>query len=177
MAGINPDLAGTVMDEVMRGITLFLLTLAERKPLLDHMITGILFLVIGLVMLILAINTFLRYKKVSRIGITTEGIVEATVDDANIGSASRYRYPVIRFTTGDGTSITRTYKVGTPRNTYQQGSKVSIVYDPNNPTDFFIKSSFSTNGLIVLAVFSIFILIIGILLYLHIKLPFASQNN
>jgi len=130
------------------------------------MTTGILFLVIGLAMLTLAISTFIRYKRVSRTGVATEGTIERIVVDYTSASYNRYRYPVIRFTTENGISITRTYKIGAPRNTFQQGSKVNVMYDPDNPTDFFIKSTFSTNGPIALGVFSICILIVGTLLYL-----------
>lgn len=135
------------------------------------MLTGIILLMIGMLMLVLAVNTFRHYKKLSRTGVSTDAIVK----DFEFANRRRYKYPVISFTTAGGEVITKIYKVGAPRNTYQQGDKISIVYNANNPSDLFIKAAYSTNGPIALAVFGIILSIIGILLFLAVPFTFLTR--
>jgi len=125
------------------------------------MATSIVFLIIGLVLLVVSLNTLFHFRRISKIGTPTEGIIFDTENSTNVDT--RCNYPIVRFNTSSNEWITQTYKTGLFPGFYKKGAKVKIIYDPNKPTDFFIKASHTFYIPLLLALLSIPLLAWGIL--------------
>jgi hypothetical protein len=74
------------------------------------MATGIVFVIIGLVLLVLSLNTFFHFRRISKNGTSTEGIIFDTENSSNVDT--RFNYPIVRFNTSSNEWITQTYKLG-----------------------------------------------------------------
>lgn len=96
-------------------------------------------IVIGIMMIA---AFFVHSKKVKRLntnGIAVEGIVfDLVVSD---GASN----PVIRFLTTEELWITETYDIGTLPTHFKRGQKVNVVYNPEDPRDFILRSDEATS--------------------------------
>jgi hypothetical protein len=79
----------------------------------------------------------LRQKKhVLKNGIKTTGrVIDLSLE---YSEQTRSYYPIVRFSLNDGTWITEKYSVGTLPASFKRGEDVELIYNPNNPTSFFI---------------------------------------
>jgi hypothetical protein len=122
---------------------------------------GAIMIIIGLIILYISLKSRLNSKKIIKTGIQTEGIVFDLVQSSN--SESMAKYPVIRFVTEQQQWITKEYNISTIPGLLKKGQKVIIIYDPNSPEDFVIKSSITS--VVPLIMISVAVLIIGIGIY------------
>lgn len=125
------------------------------------MATSIILILIGLAFIGIAINTFLEFKRISKTGIQTEGIIFDTknTDTQN----STITYPVIRFLTTKNEWITEAYKIGLIPGLYKKGARVTIIYIPDNPHKFFIKSTYSYLVPAILSIVAMLLITFGAL--------------
>ena len=123
---------------------------------------------VGAILVGVSIISLLKYKRIAQKGIPAEGIIFGleTSRDTN----SETRFPIVRFTTESNEWITETYRIGMFPGFFKVGTKVNVVYIPEKPTEFIIKSTYSnlvpTIGLLA----GIISFILGIITLLNIKL-------
>jgi hypothetical protein len=108
---------------------------------------------------------FIHSKKVNRLinnGVEVEGIVFDITLSSSIGDVDG-EYPVIRFLTTDDLWITETYDIGTLRANFKRGQKVTVVYNPEDPKDFILKSDKGRSYVpVVILVSGVLVLIWGV---------------
>jgi hypothetical protein len=70
--------------------------------------------------------------------------VEGVVFDYESQTTEGYSFanPIIRFVTKDGLWITKAADIGVPKFFLKKGSKVSVLYNRNNPQEFVFKTYF-----------------------------------
>jgi ketosteroid isomerase-like protein len=95
----------------------------------------IILLIFGLAFLMISLIFLFKLKKISRNGIKTEGIVF----DVEYRKNYRISYPVIRFLTVQNVWITQTPGFWTTAKVPIKGDKVSVIYNPDDPTDFVVE--------------------------------------
>jgi len=115
-------------------------------------------IILGIILLGIAVYLIIQFNKLSRIGVLTEG--EVIRLDSSSGFDSRLYYPVVKFNTISGENVIHTYKIGMFPANYKTGMKVTIVYNPNKPSNFIIKSRYSL--LIPLATLLVSLSLLGI---------------
>lgn len=110
---------------------------------------GIVFIIVGIYLI------FNRTDMVKRCTAETEANIIGIVEDKKAPSGQpkeegsyyeleKVYYPVIEFQVEDQT-INKKYSVGDSKITYKIGDKVSIMYDPNKPEDYYIKEENGNN--------------------------------
>jgi hypothetical protein len=85
----------------------------------------------------------------AQVKVASYAVAEGSVTDNNYLSTQDLEdssrdtwayYPVVTFTTGDGDLVTFTDGVGTFPPEYEEGERVEVLYDPQNPHDAILKS-------------------------------------
>jgi hypothetical protein len=104
------------------------------------MITSISLIVIALIVFLLAIKLLLDIRKISNNGTEVKGVIfDVESVDANQNSVI---FPIVRFVTKENIWITKSCMIGTIPNLYKKGKEVIVVYQINEPNNFFIKDNF-----------------------------------
>jgi len=127
---------------------------------------SIFLIIVGLALAYFAIRVQFNANKLRKKGIKTDGIIFDTVQSDNPDSG--VIYPLVRFVTSKNEWITEKYNVGTTYWLLKKGQKITVIYNPENPKEFIIKSAMNALVPIFLAVLSIAILARGIYGLLHI---------
>jgi len=122
----------------------------------------------GSILIYIALKLQSRTQKLRKIGIQTEGIIFDTVPSDN--PDSRAVYPLIRFVTSEKLWITEKYSISTIPGVNKKGDKVTVVYDPNNPKDFFIKSPLTSLMPKLIIILAFGISAAGFFKLLHVQL-------
>jgi hypothetical protein len=99
-------------------------------------------LIIGFVFTIIAIKTLIKVNHIKKNGIKAEGIVYNLTNSSDVDM--KFQLPTIRFLTQDQEWITEEAKVGLPYGLYKKGQKINLIYDKNEPKEFFIISTINT---------------------------------
>ncbi len=126
---------------------------------------AIIMIAISLVLFYAAFAFRQKAKNLSGKGIEAEGVVFDIVEGDTTRSLGRY--PVIRFLTSQKEWITQEYNIGISPNLFKKGQKVSVLYNPDDPKEFIIKSASTTVVPIVAIILALILLGIG-LYKLHI---------
>jgi len=121
---------------------------------------------ISIALLYVAFKFRLSTKKIAKNGTQTEGVVFDIVASNNINSQAKY--PLIRFVTAKKEWITEQYNISTLPGLFKKGQKVIVVYNPDNPKEFFVKSTITSIAPILAIALAIIILAIGVYKLLHI---------
>jgi len=108
-------------------------------------------------------------------GLKAEGEVVELVFGGSTKNSTVY-YPVIRFLTTEKEPITQKYDIGGTSNTYHQGDKLNVIYDPQNPLNFIVDDKrsklagplFTVIGIVILS-FELMLFILSLLM--QIKTP------
>jgi hypothetical protein len=129
---------------------------------------GIVIIAIGIALFYVAFKFRLNIKNIAKNGEQVEGIVFDTVEDDN--PKSQAKYPIIRFVTSKKEWITEQYNISTLPGFLKKGQKVIIVYNPDNPKEFFVKSAITSIAPVLASALAIIILAIGVYKLLHIQL-------
>lgn len=128
---------------------------------------GLFIIAIGVILIYVAIQFQSRTKQILKKGIQTKGVIFDILGSDNPDSSAMY--PLVRFVTSENVWITEKYNISTIPGLLKKGQKVTVIYNPDNPKEFIIKSpinSFIPKFLIAL---SIVILAAGIYKLLHVK--------
>ena len=125
------------------------------------MIQVILLIALALIVILFAIITWRKYKNISATGTEAEGIIfdmesSTTANDATV------TYPIVRFLTDKNEWITQKASVSLIPGSYKKGQPVTIVYLKDKPTEFFIKSNWTTAVLAIMIIIGIALLVYGI---------------
>jgi hypothetical protein len=126
---------------------------------------GILIIVIGIALLYVAYKFRLNIQKIAKNGIETEAVVFDIVSRNNIFTQTSY--PVIRFVTTKKEWITEEYSIGTTPSFLKKGQKITVVYSPDNPKEFIVKSRITSAAPILFIILAIIILAIGVYKLIH----------
>jgi Protein of unknown function (DUF3592) len=129
---------------------------------------SILIIAIGIALLYVAFKFRVSTQKIAEKGIETEGVIFDVVPSKN--PDSRANYPLIRFVTTEKEWITEEYSVSTIPGLFKKGQKVTVVYNSDNPKEFFVKSPITSLVPILLTILAVIILATGICKLLHVQL-------
>lgn len=88
----------------------------------------------------MGIISFANFNGILKKGISTEGII-FSIDQSGTSSGIQLSYPTVRFLTINNEWVTETSNVGLFPGYYKSGEKVTVVYKPENPKKFIIKSN------------------------------------
>lgn len=83
----------------------------------------------------------INLKKISTIkkkGVSADGIIFDLTSTAN--TSMKFQLPIIRFLTKEETWVTEEAKIGLPYGIYKKGQKVKVLYNRDQPKEFFIVS-------------------------------------
>jgi len=107
----------------------------------NQIIYCLLFLLIGLVFTIIGFSKRSQRINLIKNGVKAEGVVYSVEKDfsGTLGNQSVTYYPVIRYLTQEKDWVTEKYDVGLGSiGSYNEGDKVTVIYDPNCNTQFII---------------------------------------
>jgi hypothetical protein len=121
---------------------------------------------VGLALLYFAFTFRRTAKKLTKNGRETEGVVFDIIESNNLDN--QIKYPIIRFVTTEQTWITEQYNISTLLGSFKKGQKVVVIYNPDNPREFIVKSKM--NGIVALlaTILALAILALGVYKSLHI---------
>ncbi|MBS1744991.1 MAG: hypothetical protein JST21_02350 [Bacteroidetes bacterium] len=130
------------------------------------MVTSIVLIIISLIIVIIAIKLLINIRKISKEGIEVKGVV---FDVAKVGGTeNNISYPIIRFLTIENNWITKSSKIGTIPGIYKQGKEVTIVYQSNNPNNFYIKDKFTYFIPVIMVTIALLLLLYGVFVLIRI---------
>jgi len=95
--------------------------------------TPYIIVIIGIGFILLTYVQRKKYASLLKKGKQADGIVF----DFESGGQDSPAYPIIRFVTEKQEWVTKTASMNLP--SFKQGSKVTVIYDPENPGDFVIN--------------------------------------
>jgi len=121
----------------------------------------------GIAVLYMAVKFRSNTKNIAKNGEQVEGVVFDIVQDTN--PQSQAKFPVIRFVTSQKEWITEQYNISTLPGFLKKGQKLIIIYNPDNPKEFFVKSRINSIVPVLLFIFGIIILSIGVIKLLHVQ--------
>lgn len=128
---------------------------------------GLIIVAIGIALFYVAFKFRINTKNIAKNGEQAEGVVFDIVESDNIKSQAKY--PIIRFVTSKKEWITEQYNISTLPGLFKKGQKVTIVYNPDNPKEFFVKSAITSIAPILAIALAIVILAAGVYKLLHIQ--------
>jgi hypothetical protein len=121
---------------------------------------------IGLALLYVAFTFRTSVKKLSKNGQQTEGIIFDFIESDNLDN--QIKYPIIRFVTTKKIWITEQYNISPFAGFFKKGKKVIVVYNPDNPKEFIVKSKMNGVVSVLSAILGLIILAIGTYKILHV---------
>ena len=129
----------------------------------------------GIVLILASIAIFyigfkfrLKARKILLNGVEVKGTVFDIVGSGITSSLSRY--PIVRFLTKENVWITQEYDISTTFNFLKKGQEVTVLYNPDAPNEFFIKTTSNNIVPILTIMIGIIVLSIGVLkLYVHFQ--------
>ena len=127
----------------------------------------IVIMAMGIAVLYMAVKFRSNTKNIAKNGEQVEGVVFDIVQDTN--PQSQAKFPVIRFVTSQKEWITEQYNISTLPGFLKKGQKLIIIYNPDNPKEFFVKSRINSIVPVLLFIFGIIILSIGVIKLLHVQ--------
>ena len=123
-------------------------------------------LMVGLVFFYWGIILRRSTGRLLKSGKVAEGVVFDFADSEMTNS--QVRYPVIRFVTSDQKWITeKSSTSGFPA--LQKGQKVSVLYNPDNPKEFIIRTKMTRFTPYLIFILATMLLVAGIFQILHIQ--------
>lgn len=131
------------------------------------MIQGVVLIILSLVVILIAIIAFSKYKKISAIGIEADGII-FDIESSPITGDSTITFPIVRFVTERNEWITQKAAISIIPYSYKKGQTVIVVYSKNNPTDFFIKSIWTNGVLIAMIIIGLALLTYGVYFLVYV---------
>lgn len=130
------------------------------------MLTTAILIVLAFAFLIIGSLSYFTFIKISKNGIVTDGVIFDT-ESSTINNV-RISYPTVRFLTVNNEWITETSKTGLFPSYYKNGEKVIVIYNPDNPKQFLIKSNYNKVVPFVIIIAGLALLGVGIINLLRI---------
>jgi cell shape-determining protein MreD len=131
------------------------------------MIPAIALIILSFVVILIAIITLTKYKKISATGIEAEGVI-FDMESSSTSSDATVTYPIIRFLTEKNEWITQKASVSIIPGSYKKGQTITVVYLKDNPTAFFIKSNWTNGVLAIMIIGGLALFTYGIYLLINI---------
>ena len=133
-------------------------------------------IILGILFLVVAYNNDKKYKTLLKTGKEVEGVVfdMDNSDSTGIDGSDSLAYPIIRFVTHKQEWITK--KADFSYSGLKPGDKLNIIYDPENPANFTIKSTIVSLMPILLMIIGTLAIIVGIVLLLFPQLLTTSRQ-
>jgi hypothetical protein len=128
------------------------------------MFTSLISLFIAFALILIAGKMILNIRKINKNGINAEGIIfdlHQSIDIENNYATSVY--PIVRFLTKNKEWITKPTNIGVFPGIYKQGKAVQIVYQENNPNNFYIKDRITQIIPFLMLMVALFLIIISII--------------
>jgi hypothetical protein len=113
----------------------------------------IIVILIGLVFLAITRTTLDKVSHIKKNGRAIDGIIFDFQNNPNF--SINYKYPVVRFLTIENQWFTERSNFAGFNGVYKKGQKIKIVYEKNNPKNFYIDSGYSfllAYGLLVIGI-------------------------
>jgi hypothetical protein len=132
------------------------------------MLQIIILIVVSLVVVLIAITSIGKYKKIATSGTEAEGIVFDKELSLSANNNSASIFPVVRFLTHNNEWVTRKASVSVIPGSHKIGQKVTVIYLKDKPTEFFIKSSSTTTVLMIMIAGGLALFAYGVYLLINI---------
>jgi uncharacterized protein DUF3592 len=123
-------------------------------------------LLLGVLALIWAVLAYLVQQRFLNRAVRTTGVVESL--EVQRTSKSTVYFPIIRFATAAGASVTARGNRGSSGHPYQVGQTLPVLYDPDHPDKLEVDKFWTRWAMVALAVgiaLVLFIVGIGSILY------------
>ena len=85
-----------------------------------------------------------------------------------VGTDNNISYPIVRFLTKENDWITKSSRIGLIPGIYKKGKEVSVIYQNDNPNNFFIKDKLTYLIPISMLIIALLLTIFGIFFLIHI---------
>jgi hypothetical protein len=97
------------------------------------------FLATGIIFILGSVIRLIQLSRIRKSGIRTEGVIHDFTKDSG-SSSYTVRYPIVKFTSENGSSYLESTKISWSPQNFSIGDKVDIIYEKNNPKNFVIQS-------------------------------------
>jgi len=136
---------------------------------MTHMVTSIILIIASFGLLIAGSISYFSFTDILKKGISTEGIIFDT-EGSDSFSNVQLSYPTVRFLTTNNEWITETSRIGLIPRYYKKGKKVTVIYKPDDPKKFIIKSDYNKIIYVIIIATGAILLFISVANLLHIQL-------
>ncbi|MBP7345360.1 MAG: hypothetical protein KA952_02375 [Sediminibacterium sp.] len=90
------------------------------------MIQALALIILAITVIVIAIFTLNKYKKISAIGVEAEGIIFEIESSSTSVNTTTLTYPIVRFLTRKNEWITQKASVSIVPSTYKKGQKIKV---------------------------------------------------
>jgi len=119
----------------------------------------------GAFLVVLGIGKLNERCKLLKTGAKAEGVVFSLEEEWGVGrERSKLYYPVIRFVTLEKEWVTKRYDIGTNPSAYNEGDRVTVIYDKAD-IEHFIIDNITTKLLGPVCIIIGVLLMIGVVIY------------
>ena len=95
----------------------------------------------GAFLVVLGVGKLNERRKLLKTGFKVEGVVFSLEEEWGVGrERSKLYYPVIRFVTIEKEWVTKRYEIGTNPSAYNEGDRVTVIYDKADNEHFIIDN-------------------------------------
>lgn len=101
------------------------------------MTTSIILIIISFLVILIALKQLSNVRKISNHGTEVKGIVFNV--EQLVGTYNNISYPIVRFLTKENDWVVKSSRIGLIPGIYKKGKEVSVIYQNDNPNNFFIK--------------------------------------
>ena len=128
---------------------------------------AVILIIVSLVVALIGIINLNKYKKITATGVEADGIIFDIETSPTLNSTT-VTYPIVRFLTEKNEWITQKASVSLIPGLYKKGQRVKVVYLNDKPTDFFIKSKFTTTVIFLMIALGLALFVYGIFLLVKV---------
>jgi hypothetical protein len=123
----------------------------------------------GAFLVVLGVGKLNERRKLLKTGAKVEGVVFSMEEEWGVGrERSKLYYPVIRYVTIEKEWVTKRYEIGTSPPAYNEGDRVTVIYDKVD-NEHFIIDNITTKllGPVCIIIGVLLIIALGIYYILH----------
>jgi len=139
----------------------------------NQLITDLIISLFGVIFVVLGFSKRSQRSALLKDGIKTEGVVfrveqsnSISIGVGNTDTQDISYYPVIRYVTKENEWITEKYDIGAGiLNKYNEGDKVTVIYDPANNTKFILNDTTTKLAAPLAIIIGIVLIIVPLICY------------